>query len=395
MKIVLVTAFPPGRGDLNEYGYHLACALRERRQIDLTILADETSSGQELSGFHIERCWRFNSFFNLARVLRAVSKAGPDVVWFNMGFSTFARTPLAAFLSVLLPGLIRLMGFYTHVTLHTVFERINLKDAGLRWHVLYRMAGHIATRMLLYADDVSVLLPSYREELLRNYRVGPSRVHFRPHGTFGLAGRMAPKPEGRDEATILAFGYWGTYKRLELLRKAMDVVLAKFPNAILLIAGKDHPNATGYLESLERSWRHDQRVQFLGYVPEDELDALFCRATVLVLPYSSAAGASGVVHQGCEYGLPMVASDVPEVREAAVEEGAAINFYAPGDVRGLTEQLLRLLGSAESRGDLAARNLAVARSMRLSNIAEDYLDLFEKRLQKSKRQAIWQSVKYQ
>ncbi len=45
LKICLVTCFPPSRGDLNEYGFHLASALRQHPGVDLTLLADEMISG--------------------------------------------------------------------------------------------------------------------------------------------------------------------------------------------------------------------------------------------------------------------------------------------------------------------------------------------------------------
>src|ERR1700730_706145 len=74
MRVSLVTSFPPSRGDLNEYGYHLACAMREDLRVELTILADDAHSQEELAGFHVQRCWRFNSISNPARLLRAIVK---------------------------------------------------------------------------------------------------------------------------------------------------------------------------------------------------------------------------------------------------------------------------------------------------------------------------------
>ena len=44
MKICLVTAFPPSRRGLNEYGFHLARELRRDPLLSLTILADELDS---------------------------------------------------------------------------------------------------------------------------------------------------------------------------------------------------------------------------------------------------------------------------------------------------------------------------------------------------------------
>ena len=38
---------------------------------------------------------------------------------------------------------------------------------------------------------------------------------------------------------------------------------------------------------------------------------------MLVLPYSSAGGPSGVAHQACQFGVPVVSADLPLFREMA------------------------------------------------------------------------------
>ena len=40
MKICLVTAFPPSRRGLNEYGYHIASELQRDPLLSLTVLGD-------------------------------------------------------------------------------------------------------------------------------------------------------------------------------------------------------------------------------------------------------------------------------------------------------------------------------------------------------------------
>jgi glycosyltransferase involved in cell wall biosynthesis len=390
MRVSLVTSFPPSRGDLNEYGYHLACALRSDPRVELSILADDGPS-EELGGFHVQRCWRFDSLFNPVRLLGAIRESDPDVIWFNIGFSTFARSPIAAFLALTVPALARRLGYYTHITLHTVFERINLEDAGVRFPALYRTAGRIATRLLLLSGDLSVLLPSFQKEILSNYGVSADRVQARPHGTFGevKGARMAeselPCPDSA-ERTVLAFGYWGTYKKVDLLLDSIDAIRRAVPNAILVIAGTNHPSAPGYLEALQQKWRGHPGIRFLGYVPETELDALFKSASVLVLPYSSAAGTSGVVHQACQYGLPMVAAAIPEIIEIAHEENIAVEFYEPADGAGLANQLIHLLSCEDLRRSFSAQNLRAAEGTPISQVVHDYLCFFEKRMPPSKNQ---------
>src|SRR3569832_1972625 len=98
MRICLVTAFPPSTQRLNEYGLHLAEQLRSKRS-DIVVLADDYSPREpELDGFRVDRCWRFNDLRTPLRGLSAARKAIADVVWVNLGYSTFGDNPLAAFL---------------------------------------------------------------------------------------------------------------------------------------------------------------------------------------------------------------------------------------------------------------------------------------------------------
>ena len=54
MKICLITAFPPSRRGLNEYGFHLARELRRDPLLSLTILADELEApAEELNDFDV------------------------------------------------------------------------------------------------------------------------------------------------------------------------------------------------------------------------------------------------------------------------------------------------------------------------------------------------------
>ena len=68
-------------------------------------------------------------------------------------------------------------------------DNIDLADAGVRFPRLYRAAGSAATRMLLMANSISVLLPAYRRTLIDKYR--GENVHFRAHGILGGAARAA------------------------------------------------------------------------------------------------------------------------------------------------------------------------------------------------------------
>ena len=377
MKICLVTTFPPSTGGLSEYGFHIAQQLQRNPFLSLTVLADELSPNHvEPEGFNVVRCWSFNEPGSVFRLLKTLHRLKPDVVWFNLLFSTFGRNPLVAFSGLMTPLLARLSGLYTHVTLHHLMDTVELKDAGVRHEGLYRFAGAVATRMLLLSNSVSVLMPGYRKIL--NDKYGRDNVHLRAHGI------LARRPEfpdfgrrGNPIHRILAFGKWGTYKRLELMIEAFKQIAERLPEARLVVAGGDHPQARGYTESVKRQCAGDARIEFRGYVAEDALPDLFQSSTVAVMPYTSSTGCSGVAHLACAYGVPIVSADLPDFRQMAQGEEMALQFYPPGSAQGLAECLIDLLQNPEQQQRMATQNFSAALRMTMPNVVQKYLRHFE------------------
>lgn len=377
MKICLVTTFPPSTGGLSEYGFHIAQQLQSNPFLNLTVLADELSPKHvEPEGFNVVRCWSFDDPGSVFRLLKTLHRLKPDVVWFNLLFSTFGRNPLVAFSGLMTPLLARLSGRYTHVTLHHLMDTVELKDAGVRHEGLYRFAGAVATRMLLLSNSVSVLMPGYRKIL--NDKYGRDNVHLRAHGI------LARRPEFPDFARrgnpihrILAFGKWGTYKRLELMIDAFKQIADRLPEAKLVIAGGDHPQARGYTESVKRQCAGNARIEFRGYVPEDALPDLFQSSSVAVMPYSSSTGCSGVAHLACAYGVPIVSADLPDFRQMALGEELAIQFYPAGNAQGLADCLFDFLQNPEQQQKMAVQNFSAALRMTMPNVVQKYLRHFE------------------
>ncbi len=377
MKICLVSAFPPSRRGLNEYGFHIARELQRDPLLSLTILADELDEPvEELSDYDVVRCWRFDSITNPPRLLQAIYDIKPDVVWFNLLFSSFGNNPVAAFAGLMQPVLSRLSGRYTHVTLHHLMDNISLVDSGVRFPRLYRLGGSAATRLLLMANSISVLLPAYRRTLIDKYR--GENVHFRAHGILG--GRPEPpdfSQRANPEHHILAFGKWGTYKRLELLIEAFERVASKRQDVRLVVAGANHPVATGYIESVAGNVKGNPIIEFTGYVAEDDIAELFRKATVLVLPYTSATGASGVAHLACQFGVPILSSGIDDFRDMARDEGIAIDFYETGNAESLAQQLNLLLDDTERQRAMSEQNFSAALRMTMPQIIRQYLRSFD------------------
>ena len=394
MKICLVTAFPPSGRQLNEYAFHLARELQRNSLISLTILGDRLTEYQwatdergkplsnrkqeELPDFDVIRCWDFNRLTNPWRLLRTVRQLKPDVVWFNLVYSTFATPehPMAAFSGLTAPALMRAFGYYTHVTLHHILEHVDLAGAGVRQEKLYRLGSEFATRTLLKANSVSVLLSGYRRTLSEKYAA--ENVLLGTHGIF--AHRPVPPDfarRGNPDQRILAIGHWGTYKRLETLMEAFPKVLQEVPNARLIIGGANHHTKPGYWEGIRDANGANPRIEFRGYIAEETIPDLFQTTSVVVTPYDSATGSSGPAHQACEYGVPIVSADLPDFRNMAEDEGMAIRFYRTGDAVDLAEKLITLLKSQEDQRRMAEQNYSAAIRMTMSSVVRHYLRWFE------------------
>lgn len=401
MRICLVATFPPSGRQLNEYAFHIARELQSRPDVELIILADElaeyefatdsegkpikVSDQKELPGFNVIRCWKFGTLSTPVRLLNTIRKLKPDVVWFNLVFSSFAtpEKPVAAFAGLAAPALTRAAGFYTHITLHHIIEHVDFGAAGVKREKLFSFGADLATRALLRANSVSVLLPGYRRTLITKYAA--QNVLLGTHGTFA----SIPSPpdftkRGNPDQRILAIGHWGTYKRLETLMEAFPKVLKHVPNARLVVAGANHHTRAGYWEGIRDAQPPELPIEFRGYVPEEAIPELFSTTSVLVLPYDSATGSSGPAHQACEYGVPIVCADIPDFHGMVEDEDMAVRFYKTGNADDLADQLITILQSQDLQRHMAEHNFAAGVDMTMSNVIENYLRWFE--LNRAKKQ---------
>jgi glycosyltransferase involved in cell wall biosynthesis len=394
MKICLVATFPPSGRQLNEYAFHIARELQRHPGVSLTILADELTDYEfatdengnplsarqqsELPGFNVIRCWKFGSVANPVRLLNTIRRLKPDVVWFNLVFSSFAtpENPFAAFAGLSVPALTRASGYYTHITLHHIIEHVDFSTAGVRLERMFRLGTDVATRALLKAHSVSVLLSGYRRTLISKYSA--QNVLLGTHGT--LASIPSPPDftkRGNPDLRILAIGHWGTYKRLETLMQAFPAVLKKVPNARLIIAGANHHTKAGYWESIREAQPAGLPIEFHGYVPEEAIPELYQTTSVLVMPYDSATGSSGPAHQACEYGVPIVCADIDDFRGMAEDEDMAISFYKRGDATDLADRLVAILNTPDLQRQMAEHNYAAGVQMTMASVVRNYLRWFE------------------
>ena len=390
MHVAIITTYPPGKGSLNEYAFHFVRALRAKQEVSrISLLVDslpqdasypEPEPAPGLAPVQIVPCWRFDDLRNAPRIVAAVRRIRPDVVLFNLQFATFGGSKLPASTGLLAPKLVRLAGFPTMVLLHNIMETVDLKSAGYAdrpWmERIMRLAGGVATRALLGADRVAVTIPKYVEILRQKY--GAPNVLLAPHGAFE---DNFPEPDfdlPPGPRQIMAFGKFGTYKKVEMLLDALRILEAQGQRDLeVVIAGTDSPNAAGYLAGVQAQYADLPNVRFTGYVAEEDVPRIFGEAAVVVFPYTSTTGSSGVLHQAGSYARAVVLPHIGDLAEIVTEEGYVGEFFDPDDPETLARAIAAILDSPERRQELGMRNYLAARGLPIADVVDWYLLHFE------------------
>jgi len=225
----------------------------------------------------------------------------------------------------------------------------------------------VATKLILSAPRVVVTVRSYADYLSKRY--GHKGVQYIPHGTSAIS-YTAIDPE---EKVILMFGHMGPYKGLPVIMKAFEELRQENNNVKLIVAGSSHPNFPGFIDEFAK--KRIPKAEFLGYVPEENVAQVFRAADVVVIPYFTTTGTSGVFHLACGYGKPIIASDLPEIREI-ISEGASALLVPPGNVQALKDAIKKLLSNPEMAAKMGDQNLVFAQKENWSVVAGEYEEAY-------------------
>jgi glycosyltransferase involved in cell wall biosynthesis len=384
MKIAVVTSFPPSKVTLNEYGYHLVKNFVLKEDVSKLILITDKTDGLKQLDFEnkekivIRECWAFNSYSNIYSVCKVILNEKPDAVLFNLQFVKFGDKKIPAALGLLIPMTLRLFGCKTVVLLHNILEQVDLESAGFTKSKLaqkvYNFIGTNLTRCILRADIVAVTISKYVAILQSKYKA--KNVVLIPHGSFETP--HSPNfdlPAGPKK--LMAFGKFGTYKKVEILIEALQLIRENNKEPLeVVIAGTDSPNTPGYLQAVKEKYAHVPGIIFTGYVEENQVETIFNESTVVVFPYTSTTGSSGVLHQAGSYGKAVVMPDLGDLSILVKEEGYAGEFFNPESAASLAKAIENILDNDVYRRQLAETNYKAACELSMEKITGMYMDYF-------------------
>ncbi len=165
-----------------------------------------------------------------------------------------------------------------------------------------------------------------------------------PHPIYNIFGEPVPKAGARrtlrirQDNVMLFFGYVRTYKGLDVLLRAMPLVL-KSVKVKLLVVGEFYGDESRYRKMIDELGIGQWVEVRSEYVPNGEVSPFFCASDVVVLPYRSATQ-SGIVQIAYNFNRPVIATDVGGLSEVVID-GVSGRIVPPADETALAEAIVR------------------------------------------------------
>jgi glycosyltransferase involved in cell wall biosynthesis len=203
------------------------------------------------------------------------------------------------------------------------------------FHALTQAVKDAYINTLRLRPDRITVVPRGRERARLGYRNDARRLSVRQHLDID-SNRPVLLNVGRQE-----------YQKGQIhLLDAMPHVLKEEPRVLLLVAGRPGVQ-TSALQERVRDLRLGDTVRFLGH--RADVTDLMAAADVFVFP-SLFEGLGGSVIEAMALGLPIVASDIPVLREVIGNEAGI--FAMAGDGQALGHAITDILRNPAKAGIL-------------------------------------------
>ena len=304
----------------------------------------------------------FGDFYRKAGMIRAFSPP-PDILFFpNFNVPFLLRGKIVSTVNDLTP-----------ISRYSDYSR--LQQAGFRF--LVRRALRVSERTVCISE-------SGRRLVMDAFGVPEDRlpiIHPWVAEAF-LGGEDAARRRSVPvEGDYLLFvGNRYGYKNLGGLLAAFRLLLPEFPGLKAVVVGV-RKGTRGDAERLMAVPSLGGRVVEIPRATDDELKALYARAKVFVFP-SFMEGFGLPPLEALAFGVPVVCSDIPVIREVC---GDAVRYADPSDPASIAGQVRCALIETERNGVYREKGVERVRRYDREDSIRRYLDLFRECLEAGRK----------
>jgi glycosyltransferase involved in cell wall biosynthesis len=216
------------------------------------------------------------------------------------------------------------------------------------------------TRVASRLDRLVTVSESSLEDIGRDHRVPPERLHVVPVGVDPASFRPLPHVERVPGRLMTTASADVAMKGLRFLLEALAKVRTERPEAHLVVIGRPREQ-TETTRTIERLGLGGA-VEFVSGVPEERIVELYAEAELAVVP-SLYAGFSLPAVEAMACAVPLVATTGGALPEVAGRDRETAFLVPPGDSGALAATILDALGDPDLRARVGAagRERAVSR----------------------------------
>ena len=301
------------------------------------------------------------------RLARAIREVRPEVI--------HAHSPVLNAIPALRSG--RRAGIPVVYEVRAFWEdaavsRGKWRDGGLR----YRVTRHLESRALRRADAVVAICEGVRREVAAR-GVPESRIAVVPNGAEPTA---TPPPALREGPVLGYFGSFYGYEGLDLLVRALPLMLRRHPGVRLVLAGGG-PAESG-IRAVAAECGVTARIRFAGRVDGEGLARCYAEVDALVFPRRQSRLTELVTPlkplEAMARGRAVLASDVGGHREL-VTDGVTGRLFRPDDPDAIARAVVGLFADPGLLRAVAGAGQAfVARERTWASVAARYGDVYDR-----------------
>lgn len=290
---------------------------------------------ERVNGVPVIRAANFGTYFScpistqFVKQFRRLSQKA-DVIHIHMPF------PLADFAMIL-------SGFKGKVVLSWHSDIVKQKKLLTLYKPLLKYLLNRADMIFAATEghiDGSDFLPEYREKC----RILPYGITVEDYLNIERKPVLTEKLTDKDSVKVFFTGRLVYYKGVDVLLKAFRLV----NGCELFIAGTGELEAE--LKAYAKEHNMEDKVHFLGFLPDDELKQAYADCDIFVLPSVAKSEAFGIVQlEAMVYGKPVINTLLPSgVPHVSIHKKTGLTV-PPSDFESLSAAILALARNRELR----------------------------------------------
>lgn len=176
-----------------------------------------------------------------------------------------------------------------------------------------------------------------------------------------------------NQPLIVYAGRLADEKKIDVIIKAIKIVLKKYPTINLALAG--HGQAEASLKKLADRLGLKRNVKFLGTLNHDDLANLYRAADGFAIASTSEVQSMTII-QAMACALPVIGVNYGSIPELVRQNNGLI--FNEGDQEDLAKKIIKLISDKSLRLNLSLGAVAFASKFSVRHIAKQWEELYQK-----------------